>query len=272
MTERLFSPRFPRTSTYHPDWVTSAVSGGANSLWLAEWLTESLQLRSGMRVLDLGCGRGASSVFLHREFGVQVWATDLWFSAVERLQRIRDAGVEDGVYPVHADARALPFAPGFFDAIVSIDSFPYYGTDDMYLASVVRFLKPGGPIGIAGAAMVREIDGAPPEHLREWWTPDMWSIHSADWWRRHWERSGVVDVDVADTMADGWQLWLEWQREIAPHNASEIDALETDRGRYLGYCRVVGHRRVGVQVDDPLASVAVEYTRKPLLRFTTATE
>src|SRR5512132_646441 len=121
---RLFSASFPRASAYHPDWVTAAVSGGANSLWLTEWLAESLHFRPEMRVLDLGCGRGASSIFLHREFGVQVWATDLWFSASERLQRIRDAGVEDGVFSIHADARALPFPNAFFDAIVSIDSFP----------------------------------------------------------------------------------------------------------------------------------------------------
>ncbi len=88
-------------------------------LWLTEWLAEALELRPGMRVLDLGCGRAASSIFLRREYGVQVWATDLWFSASENIRRIRDAGVEDGVFPIRADARSLPFAAEFFDAIVS---------------------------------------------------------------------------------------------------------------------------------------------------------
>ena len=105
-------------------------SGGANSLWLTEWLTTALELKPGMRVLDLGCGRAASSIFLRREFGVQVWATDLWFSASENIQRIRDAGVEDGVFPLHADARSLPFAAEFFDAVICIDAFSYFGTDD----------------------------------------------------------------------------------------------------------------------------------------------
>jgi cyclopropane fatty-acyl-phospholipid synthase-like methyltransferase len=77
-----------------------------------------------------------SSIFLHREFGVEVWAVDLWFSVTENLQRIRDAGVENGVFPIHADARSLPFADEFFDAIISIDSFIYYGTDDLYLNSL----------------------------------------------------------------------------------------------------------------------------------------
>src|SRR5262245_1369512 len=129
MDERFVSPRFPRSSGYHPEWVIANASGGANSLWLTEWLAEALELRPGMRVLDLGCGRAASSIFLRREFGVQVWATDLWFSVSEKVPRIRDAGVEDGVFPIHADARSLPFAAEFFDAIVSIDAFMYYGTD-----------------------------------------------------------------------------------------------------------------------------------------------
>jgi SAM-dependent methyltransferase len=129
--ERLMSERFRRASRYHPEWVLAGVGGAANPLWMTEWLAEGLDLRSGMRVLDLGCGRALSSIFLRREFGVQVWAADLWFNASENLRRVRDAGVEDGVFPIHADARMLPFAADFFDAIVSIDSFFYYGTDDL---------------------------------------------------------------------------------------------------------------------------------------------
>src|SRR5215217_5690522 len=161
--ERFASERFPRSSMYHPEWVLAGVSGGANLLWLAEWLAEALDLRPGMRVLDLGCGRALSSVFLRREFGVQVWATDLWFSASENAQRVRDAGIEDGVFPVHADARSLPYPAEFFDAVVSIDSFIYYGTDDLYLNYLARFVKPGGPVGIAGAGLVREVEGPVPD-------------------------------------------------------------------------------------------------------------
>src|SRR6266403_2362894 len=159
----LLSDRFPRGSRYHPEWVIANASGGANSLWLTEWLATALDLQPGMRVLDLGCGRASSSIFLRREFGVQVWATDLWFSASENSQRIRDAGVEDGVFPIHADARSLPFATGFFDAIIGIDSFVYYGTDDLYLNYLARFVKPGGSVGIAGAGLMREIEDPIPE-------------------------------------------------------------------------------------------------------------
>jgi cyclopropane fatty-acyl-phospholipid synthase-like methyltransferase len=262
----LICDRFPRSSKYHPDWVIASASGGANALWLTEWLAEALELRSHMRVLDLGCGLAMSSIFLRREFGVQVWATDLWFSAANNLQRFQDAAVDDGVFPIHADARSLPFATGFFDAVVSIDSFVYYGTDDLYLNYLARFLKPGGVLGIAGAGLMQEIEGPVPDHLRAWWEPSMCCLHSAAWWRRHWERTGILEIDVADTLAHGWRLWRDWQAVVAPDNAVEIEAVEADRGSYLGYVRVVGRRRAEARLDEPIMSISSEYTKKPVLR------
>ena len=267
MNDQLISNRFPRASVYHPEWVLAGVGGAANPLWMTEWLAEVLDLRPGMRVLDLGCGRAMSSVFLRREFGVQIWATDLWLSASENLQRIRDAGVEDGVFPIHADARSLPFAPGFFDAVTSIDSFVYYGTDDLYLNYLARFLKPGGQVGIAGAGLMREIEGPVPAHLGEWWAAELpYCLHSAAWWRRHWDRTGILDVAVADTLPDGWRFWLDWLKIIAPENVTEIRALEADAGSHLGYVRAVGRRRAEAQLFDPLMSLPSRYEKKPLLR------
>jgi SAM-dependent methyltransferase len=269
--QRLLNEQFPRASLYHPDWVLAHASGGANSLWLTEWLASALELRPGMRVLDLGCGRASSSIFLRREFGVQVWATDLWFSAAENIERIREAGVDDGVFPLHADARALPFAPSFFDAIVCIDAFHYLGTDDLYLNYLAHFVKPDGPIGVAQAGLVREIDGPLPEHLRPWWTQDLWALHSPAWWRLHWERTGIVHVDLADTMPNGWKHWLDWHHCVAPDNATEIKAVEDDGGRYLGYVRMVGRRRAEAKLEeycwpDATRSLPAQYTKKPLLR------
>jgi len=264
--ERFISKRFPRSSKYNPDWVLAGVSGGANPLWLTEWLSESLDLRPGMRVLDLGCGRALSSIFLHHEFGVQVWATDLWFSASENLQRIRDADAGDGVFPVHADARSLPFGAEFFDAAISIDSFPYYGTDDLYLGYLARFVKAGGDIAIAGAGLMKEIQERPPQHLRDWWTHDIWCLHSAEWWRRHWEKTGILDFRISDSMPDGWQFWLKWQEIVCPDNHIEISAVKADRGEYLGYVRTVGRRGSSIALTEPITAIPAQHTRKSLLR------
>jgi cyclopropane fatty-acyl-phospholipid synthase-like methyltransferase len=267
--DRLLTDTFPRASQYHPDWVI-ANAMGSNTLWLTEWLAGAMDLKPGMRVLDLGCGRAISSIFLAREFDVQVWAADLWISVTENIQRISDAGLTDRVFPLHADARALPFAGGFFDAIVSVDSFSYYGTDDLYLNYLAQFVKPAGRIGIAGAGLTREMQTV-PDHLQEMWTQDFWCLHSADWWRRHWERTGILDIEVADAMPDGWQWWRDWHLAAHPDNTPEIEAVRADRGEYLGYVRIVGRRRGDAELvdycwPDTMRSFPVEYTQLPLLR------
>ena len=261
-----FLDRFPRSARYNPEWVLAGISGAAHPLWMAEWLASALDLRPGMRVLDLGCGRALSSVFLHLEYAVEVWALDLWFSDAENQQRIRDAGVEDGVHVLHGNARQLPFATEFFDSMLSIDSFAYYGTDDLYLNYLLRFLKPGGSLGIAGAGLTQEVAGSPPEHLARWWTPDLWCLHSAGWWRHHWERTDLLTISVADTLPDGWRLWLDWHRTIAPGNEAEIRALEADRGQYLSYVRVAGRRVESKELPELIESVPTDYVAKPLLR------
>ena len=263
---QLLSDRFPRSNQYHPAWVVARSSGGANALWLTEWLVEALDLKAGMQVLDLGCGRALSSIFLHRELGVHVWAADLWFSATDNLQCIRDAGVSASVYPIHAEARALPFAAEFFDAIVCIDSLQYYGTDDTYAHYVARFLKPGGVIAMAGAGLTRELDGDVPPALHGWWEPNMACLHSHEWWRRHWQRSGILEVTHADSLPEAWQLWLHWQQAIAPDNRTEIEALERDRGETLTYVRAIARRRNDVALPDPIISVPTAYAHHPLLR------
>jgi len=121
-------------------------------------------------------------------------------------------------------------------------------------------------LGVAGAGVIRELEGSVPDHLRAWWEPSMYCLHSAAWWRRHWERTRILDIDVADTLPNGWELWRDWQALVAPDNAVEIQAVEADRGTYLGYVRIVGHRRVDARLDEPITSISREYAKKPLLR------
>ena len=54
---------FPRSSSYEPEWVIENMMG-PNVLWLTESLCQVMDLAPGMRVLDMGCGRAISSIFL----------------------------------------------------------------------------------------------------------------------------------------------------------------------------------------------------------------
>ncbi|MGE5251712.1 MAG: SAM-dependent methyltransferase [Bacteroidota bacterium] len=222
---------------------------GLNSLWLTEWLCQEMDLAPGMRVLDLGCGRGLSSIFLAREYGVRVWAADLWISPTENFARVSEAGMEDSVYPIHADARSLPFAEAYFDAVVCTAAYIYFGTDDLYLQILHSFVKPGGRIGITVPGFMRPLDGRLPEHLLPFWAQECWTWHTEDWWRWHWERTGLVDLLCVDRLPEGWALWLQWKRarkaagEMSPGLESDIQVLEADRGRYMGFIRMAARRR-----------------------------
>jgi cyclopropane fatty-acyl-phospholipid synthase-like methyltransferase len=252
----LYHERFPRSNGYDPAWIMEHQMG-PHALWLCEALCEHMDLRPGMRVLDMGCGMALTSVFLAREFGVQVWANDLWIDAGENWQRVREAGLEDRVFPIHAEAHDLPYAEGFFDAMVSIDSYQYYGTDDLYLAYVQKFLRPGAQLGIVCPALTRELTRQElPGHLTRryengevYWDPrECWSFHNAAWWAEHWGCTRLVRVETADMLEDGAALWLRWERAL---DGSTVDRmfpscapwLEADGGRYLGFARVVARKR-----------------------------
>lgn len=219
---------------------------GPNVLWLAEALSQVMDLRPGMRILDMGCGRAASSIFFAREFGVQVWAADLWIKPHENWQRILEAGLQDRVFPISAEAHALPFAHAFFDAAVSLDAYHYFGTDDLYLGYYSQFVRPGGQLGIVVPGVVSEYTGGPPANIAPFWDPDFATFHSPAWWRAHWQQTGRVDVLSAEMVPNGWQHWLDWDEFRAERTGSsseagagEIAMLRADCGHTLGFTRMV---------------------------------
>ena len=265
MNDEELTRRFPRSHRYSLDWIREG-GMGSHPLWLAEWLSEGLTLEPGMRVLDLGCGKAKSSIFLAREFGVEVWAADLWVSPSENIHRIRAADLDAGdcpdcsarkngtvplpgrVIPLRADAHKLPFAADYFDVITAHDCYSYFGTDDLFLNYLVQFVKPGGQIGIAGAGLAQGITGPLPEHLVPIWSHDFWCLHSARWWHNHWSRTGLVEVERADDMPNAAEIWAHWQRKNSPDNTAEINAVEQDAGRYLSYIRMVARRNPGIEL------------------------
>ncbi|MCJ7606024.1 MAG: methyltransferase domain-containing protein [Dehalococcoidales bacterium] len=257
MTGLLKNDSYPRSAKYDPEWVLKGWMG-PNVLWLTEWLCEKMDLKPGMRVLDMGCGKARSSIFLAREYGVQVWANDLWITATENLGYIREMGLEDSVFPIHAEAHDLPYAGEFFDAIVSLDSYQYYGTDDIYLTYFHKFVKPGGQISIVVPGLARDFPGGNvPEHLarpqangRVFWQPECWCFHTADWWQRHWAQTGLVDMEVSDLLPDGWKDWAQFEKAAEETGLSlfpsDEETLKADAGEYIGLVRVVGRRK-----DEP---------------------
>ena len=152
---------------------------GPNCVRFAEELTANIPLSPHMRVLDLGCGMGLSSIYLARTFGVRVFAADLWINPSDNFARFRDFGLEDAVIPLRAEGHALPFAEGYFDAVICIDAYHFFGCDPEYLdAHIAPLVKPGGFIAAAIPGLRQEFTGDIPDELRPYWKEDI-NFHSA---------------------------------------------------------------------------------------------
>mgnify|MGYP001010190218 FL=1 len=207
-------PRFPLSQKYDPDWIL-ANAMGSHCLWLQEILAQDMQLKPGMRILDMGCGKGIGSIFLAREFGVQVWAADLWIDPTDNRQRICEMDAAEQVYPIRADANALPFADDFFDAMVSINSLFFYVTGGAFLREkILRCIKPGGEIGVVVPGFIHAYTDGIPEELKPHWHDDLNHWHTLDWWVNCFESSGEAEIATADTLPgdEGNRIFMKSMR------------------------------------------------------------
>lgn len=180
-------------------------------LLLADMLAEALSLEAGEHVLDLGCGRGQSSVFLASQHRVQVTSLDLWISAEERRQRAAHAGVQERITPLQGDIRrGVPVAAGSLDAIFCLQSFHCFGTRPWVVRYLASLLKPGGRIGIAQGCFREEVAVFPPLFAHtDGWNAEYDRYHSPGWWRDHLASEESLQVTRAEEVQDGDLLWDE---------------------------------------------------------------
>src|SRR5512139_1330711 len=70
---------------------------GGGGLYLAVEMLRTLRLRPGDLVLALGCGKGATSIFLAKHYGVRVVALDLWTSEEFLNKKFKEEGYLDHI-------------------------------------------------------------------------------------------------------------------------------------------------------------------------------
>ena len=178
-------------------------------LYLASIMADALNLKPGARVLDLGCGRAQSSIFLASQFGVTVASVDLWISAEERADAVERAGLTDRIQNYQADIRrGLPIATESFDAIFCMQAFHTFATNPKLIDYLATLLKPGGQFCIAQTCFDVEIDPLPTIFSQaDGWHAQYNSYHSPGWWRNHVESRDGLDVCTCDELVDGDIYW-----------------------------------------------------------------
>jgi SAM-dependent methyltransferase len=110
-------------------------------------LVEACAIGPGQRVLDVAAGSGNVAIRA-AQAGASVVAADLTPESFEAgRQEARASGVE--LEWVEADAEALPFEDGAFDAVTSCFGAMFVPDHDRVAAELIRVCRPGGTVGLA---------------------------------------------------------------------------------------------------------------------------
>ena len=231
---------FTKSKKYDFDFVKENLMG-PNAIKILEEMSESLKLEKGMKILDLGCGRGLTSIFLAKEYDVTVFATDLWISATENYERIKSMGLEDKIIPIHAEAHSLPFANEFFDLAISVDAYHYFGIEENYLtAHLAPLVKKEGQIAVAVPGLKKEFTNGVPAELQPYWIEDMTlTLHSSDWWYNLWRTSDSIKIQEFKEMQcfkEAWKDWLECDNDYARR---DIAMMEAEGGNYFNLVSII---------------------------------
>lgn len=243
--------RCARYSAYFTkDWMM-----GPNSIRLLDELLRRAPADAWFdRALDLGCGPAVTSIFLAKETPAKaVFAFDLWVSASENYERIRRDGLGERIVPIHGDAMDMPFARGYFDAIVSVDAYHYFGgKPGVFSRKVLPFVREGGHVMIAIPGLRREPEGAMGALLGEWCEGDNATLfHTADWWRALLEAECGDRCDVAVQEAEcfdaAWRDWFASGHEFALRDRAY---LERGLDRILNFVLICIRRKIPDQSLD----------------------
>ncbi len=131
---RLFGP----IARDYERWAT-VLSFGQDPRW-RQAMVEGLELRAGVRLLDVACGTG-SVARLATARGCDVVALD---QSAEMLAKARATGLS----VVRAPAEHLPFPDASFDALTFTYLLRYVADPAACMRELVRALRPGGRIGM----------------------------------------------------------------------------------------------------------------------------
>ena len=221
---------FSKANSFSPALIRSHIMG-PNPLKLCEELLAGADIPRGARVCDLGSGTGITSAMLAREYGLDVYAVDLWSDPNENRVFFDTLGIPEAtIHPAQADAsQGLPFAPGFFDAVVSIDSYNYYGRDPQYLGEkLLPYVKSDGMLYLSIPGMVRDCHDDLPACLLASWSPEQLDyMHDIDWWRGMIEPTPGVEIVDMHPMActrEAWADWLVCDNEYATGDRAAVEA------------------------------------------------
>ena len=233
--------RYIKSEKYNtPEFMAKIM--GPNPVKLEEELLMNHRIPGGATVCDLGSGQGLTSVFLAKEYGFTVYAADLWSDPEENRKFFDSMGLSrEQLIPVKADATDLPFEGEFFDAVVSVDSYNYFGRDPRYLdEKLLPFVKRGGFIYIAIPGMKKDChDHLPPELLLSWTPEQLEYMHDIAYWRAMVNQCRGAELISIQEMESNDEVWADWLAQENEYAVGDRKAMEAGGGAYLNFIAMV---------------------------------
>ena len=233
--------KYPLSEKYNTPELMAKIMG-PNPLKLEEELLMRHRIPAGATVCDLGSGKGLTSVFLAKEYGFKVYAADLWSDPEENRLFFNKMGLsEEQIVSVKADAQALPFEKEFFDAVVSTDSYNYFGRNPDFLdEKLLPFVKKGGLIYIAIPGMKKDCHDNLPKELLLSWTPEQMDyMHDTDYWRNIVSRCKGAEVLTVEQMRSNEEVWADWLGQDNEYAVGDRKSMEAGGGKYLNFIKIV---------------------------------
>ena len=127
-------------------------------IYFTEFCLELVAPLKGRRVLDIGCGNGVQTMYIHEHYrpaythGVDIEPQHVSIARAEAARR----GLEDITFVVD-DAQRLASVPGgSVDVVLCIESAHHYRDKAAFLTQARRALTPGGVLLIADLLLRRE--------------------------------------------------------------------------------------------------------------------
>lgn len=232
---------YPKSRKYDTPELNAKIMG-PNPLKLVEELLQDHKIAAGATVLDLGSGQGLTSVFLAREYGFRVYAGDLWSDPEGNQKFFAAMGLtQKQLTAVKADAENPAFEPDFFDAVVSIDSYNYFGRNNLYLdAKLLPCVKSGGLLYLSFPGMKKDLHAHLPPELLLSWTPEQLDyLHDLEFWEKIFTASTgaeLLSLAEMETNEEAWRDWLACDNEYA---VGDRKSMHAGGGKYLNFIAAV---------------------------------
>ena len=134
---------------HHGLWLSPGDSARRAQIRLVEYLADRANVDGRERVLDVGCGFGATGRWLSAQLGCQVTGVTISRAQARLGRRISQrAGLDGRITTTRGNAASLPFAAEAFDIVWVIECMEHLVDKARFFRDAARLLRPGGRLAL----------------------------------------------------------------------------------------------------------------------------